>query len=320
VVIPENTAAIVTDGGGIASMSVEPGYFTFRNDGQPSVFAGSGLGKSLIQQSWERFKFGGQPSQQQLLYFVNLREVRNIGFGTPGPLPYRDYSLVPPGSTQAPVLRLKARGLFSVRVSDPIQFFRTFAPANQQSYSLANDAARAQLVQEFITSFQAALQSLSRTSDIASLASRGPELVAALTSNEGPGSSWIERFGLEIVSAAVSAIEYDQASRELMDKYNQGLLLGGPIGNAYTQTTVADSAFAAAEAGGSEGLVGIALGVGAIGGTLSGITQPDSTPQQVAQPVSDPVVLLAQLKAMLDQGLITQEQFAEKRQEVLNRM
>ena len=122
------------------------------------------------------------------------------------------------------------------------------------------------------------------------------------------------------MSAAVSAIEYDQASRELMDKYNQGLLLGGPIGNAYTQTTVADSAFAAAEAGGSEGLVGIALGVGAIGGTLSGITQPDSTPQQVAQPVSDPVVLLAQLKAMLDQGLITQEQFAEKRQEVLNRM
>jgi membrane protease subunit (stomatin/prohibitin family) len=320
VVVPENTAVIITDGGGIASMSTEPGYFIFRNDGQPSVFAGSGIRKSLIQQSWERFKFGGQPGQQQLLYFVNLREIRNVGFGTPGPLPYADYSLVPPGSAQAPVLRLKARGLFSVRVADPIRFFRTFAPANRLSYTLADDAARAQLSQEFITAFQAALQSLSRTTDIASLASRGPELVATLSSDGGPGGAWIERFGLEIVSAAVSAIEYDQASRELMDKYNQGLLLGGGIGNAYTQTTVADSALAAAQAGGSEGLVGIALGVGSIGGTLSGITQPESPSAPAVQSDSDPVALLAQLKAMLDQGLITQEQFAQKRQEVLNRM
>lgn len=63
VVAPENTAVIITDGGGIASFSTEPGYFVFRNDGQPSMFNGSGIRESLIRQSWERFKFGGQPSQ-----------------------------------------------------------------------------------------------------------------------------------------------------------------------------------------------------------------------------------------------------------------
>jgi membrane protease subunit (stomatin/prohibitin family) len=181
IAVPENTAVIITDGGGIASVSAEPGYFIFRNDGQPSVFAGRGFRKSLIDQSWERFKFGGTPGQQQLIYFVNLREIRNLKFGTPGPLPYKDFSLVPPGSAQAPVLRLKARGQYSVRVVDPIRFFRNFLPSSIRSYSLADQAAASQLTQEFITAFQAAVQSLSRTTDIASLATHSPELATALT-------------------------------------------------------------------------------------------------------------------------------------------
>ncbi|WP_421735978.1 SPFH domain-containing protein [Cellulomonas sp.] len=317
IAVPENTAVIITDGGGIVSASTEPGYFVFRNDGQPSIFAGSGPRRSLLTQSWERLTFGGQPGQQQLVSYVNLRELRNLPFGTPGPLPYKDLSLVPPGSSQAPVLRLRARGRYSVRVVDPIRFFRTVLPPNVRSYTLADDAARAQLTQEFITTFQGALQALSRTTDIASLAAHGPELAAEMTSTGGPAGSWIERFGLEVVGVAVSTIEYDQASRDLMDKYNKGVLLGGGIGNAYAQATVADSALAMAEGGpGGAGMAGLALGLGAIGGTVSGLTQP-SAPAPAAV---DPVAVLSQLKAMLDQGLISQEQYAAKQGEVLGRM
>ncbi len=315
IAVPENTAVIITDGGGIVSVSTEPGYFVFRNDGQPSMFTGSGFRRSLITQSWERFRFGGAPGQQQLVYFVNLREIRNQKFGTPVALPYKDFSLVPPGSSQAPVLRLKARGQYSVRIVDPIRFFRNFLPSNVRSYSLADNAANSQLTQEFIAAFQAAVQSLSRTTDIASLAAHGPELATALTNEGGPEGSWIERFGLEVVGVAISAIAYDPASRELMDKYNKGVLLGGGVGNAYAQATVADSALAMAESGeGGAGMMGLAMGVTAIGGTVSGLTQP------AASAPSDPVAVLGQLKTMLDQGLITQEQYAAKQQEVLGRM
>ncbi|RYC05656.1 SPFH domain-containing protein [Nocardioides zhouii] len=316
VVVPENTAVIITDGGRIVSLSTEPGYFVFRNDGQPSVFSGIGVYQALVRESWERFKFGGQPSQQQLIYYVNLREMRNLRFGTPGLLPYKDFSLVPQGSSQAPVLRLRARGQYSVRVVDPLRFFCNFLPANTQFYSLAEEAASGQLRQEFLTAFQAALQALSRTTDIASLASHGPQVAAELTNGDGPGGSWLKRFGLEVVAAAISAIEYDEASRELMDKYNKGLMLGGGIGNAYTQTTIADSALAMAEGGeGGAGMMGLAMGLGAVGGTVSGLHQPTTAPAQ-----SDPVAVLGQLKAMLDQGLITPEQYAAKQQEVLGRM
>lgn len=321
IVVPENTAVIITDGDGIASVSTEPGYFVFRNDGQPSIFNGAGLRETLIRQSWQRFKFGGQPSQKQLIYYVNLREIRNLPFGTPGPLPYKDFSLVPEGSGQAPVLRLKARGQYSVRVVDPIRFFRTFLPANARYYSLADETSNSQLRQEFITAFQAALQSLSRTTDIASLASHGPELAAALTNEGGPEGSWLERFGLEVVAAAISAVEYDKASRELMDKYNKGLMLGGGIGNAYTQTTIADSAMAMGQSGeGGAGMMGLAMGLGAIGGTAAGLTQPTTPVGAAPAPQGDPVAVLGQLKAMLDQGLITPEQYAAKQQEVLGRM
>lgn len=317
IAVPENTAAIITDGGSIVSVSTEPGYFVFRNDGQSSMFTGSGVRGSLISQSWERFKFGGESGQQQLIYFVNLKEVRNQKFGTPGPLPYKDFSLVPPGSTQAPVLRLRARGQFSVRIVDPIRFFRNFLPSNVRSYTLADSTANSQLTQEFITAFQAAVQSLSRTTDIASIAAHGPQLAAALTNEAGPDGSWIERFGLEVVTVAISAVEYDQASRDLMDKYNKGVLLGGGVGNAYTQTTVADAAMAMGENGaGAEGLIGLAMGLGSIGGTMSGMAQPTAA----APAQTNPTDVLGQLKTMLDQGLITADQYATKQQEILDRM
>lgn len=321
IAVPEGSAVIITDGGRIVSVSTEPGYFVFHNDGQPSLFTGSGLRSSLIKQSWERLKFGGQPGQQQLIYYVNLREIRNLGFGTPSPLAYKDYSLVSPGSTQAPVLRLRARGQYSIQVVDPIRFFRTFLPANVLSYSLSDSAASAQISQEFVTAFQAAIQSLSRTTDIASIAAHGTELAAALTSEGGSNGSWLERFGLVVVGVAILAIEFDETSRELVDKYNKGVLLGGAIGNAYTQTTIADSMLAVANNGdGAAGMLGIAMGTGAVAGTLSGLTQPIDTSSVEPPSSTDPVIVLGQLKAMLEQGLISPEQYASKQREILSRL
>jgi membrane protease subunit (stomatin/prohibitin family) len=322
ITVPENTALIVTDGGRIVSVSTEPGYYVFRNNGQPSLFAGSGVYSSLIHQTWERLKFGGEPAQHQRGYFVNLREIRNVGFGTPAPMPYRDFSLVVPGSSQAPVLRLRARGQYSLQVVDPIRFFQDFLPPNTTSYSLADPGAKAQLTNEFVTAFQAALQSLSRTTDIASLASHGPALASALSNGSGPGDSWLQRFGIEVVNAAVSAIEYDQESRELMDSYNKGTLLEGVVGNAYAQATVADAALATGESGsGGDGMIGLAMGLGSIGGTLTGLTQPAApAAADGGTTQGDPVAVLAQLKAMSDQGLITPEQYATKQQEILDRM
>jgi hypothetical protein len=59
------------------------------------------------------------------------------------------------------------------------------------------------------------------------------------------------------------------------------------------------------------GMMGVATGVGAFGGAMSGMEQPvDSSPGP------DPVAILAQLKAMFEQGLVTADQYAAKQEEV----
>ena len=96
---------------------------------------------------------------------------------------------------------------------------------------------------------------------------------------------------------------------------------GGVVGNAYTQTTIADSVMAVANSGdGSAGMLGVAMGVGAIGGTVSGLAQPVASTAPASPAQTDPVAVLGQLKAMLEQGLITPEQYAAKQQEILSRM
>lgn len=59
-------------------------------------------------------------------------------------------------------------------------------------------------------------------------------------------------------------------------------------------------------------MVGLAMGLGAMGGTVAGFTQPTAS--------TDPFIVLRQAKDLLDQGRITPERFAAKQQEVLRLM
>jgi hypothetical protein len=67
-------------------------------------------------------------------------------------------------------------------------------------------------------------------------------------------------------------------------------------------------------------MLGVAMGVGTIGGTVSGLSQPVAPTAPDALAPTDPVAVLGQLKVMLEQGLITPEQYVAKQQEVLSRM
>lgn len=313
--VPENTALIITDQNKIRDVVVEPGEYVVDDKEAPSIFAGDGLIKSLISESFARFKFGGQPSKEAIAYFVNLKEIRGLAFGTPGPITYKDYSLAPAGSTKAPVLRLVARGRYSIKIVDPVVFVKNFLPSGVARYQADDEKATDQLFSEFITTFNATLNSLSKTIEIADLPAHGPQLAKAMSEEKGPEGSWIERWGIEIVAVGVEAVEYDGQSQRLMDQYNTGLMMQGNVGNAYAQTTLANAAMAAGESGGGAGMMGVGVGMGAMGTVVAGMQQPTDANQ-----ATDPTLALKQAKDLLDQGLITQEQFETKQKEILSRM
>ena len=84
IVVPEGTALITMQDGAITGLIAEPGGFEFRSDdpNSRSFFSGDGIIASTIKSSWDKFKFGGQATSQQLAFYVNLKEIPNNKFGT----------------------------------------------------------------------------------------------------------------------------------------------------------------------------------------------------------------------------------------------
>src|SRR5699024_9532663 len=91
-IISAGSQILVLQGYGLITVDVcratglitEAGGYEF-SDSSPdarSVFAGDEVLASTVGTSWERFKFGGRPSSQQLAFYVSLKEIPNTRFGT----------------------------------------------------------------------------------------------------------------------------------------------------------------------------------------------------------------------------------------------
>lgn len=315
VYVPENTAAIIFNEGGLTDVITEPGGFTV-TDGEPSIFTNSDLADgldALIHESWERFKFGGQPAAQKAIVYVNLREIRGNKFGTPGPLVYND-------AFYGADLEVLARGQYTIKIKDPIRFLKEFVPANTTYYSFADDAATSQLFAEFIAQFNASLNGLSATYRISQLPAQSLILANAITGGAEDTNGWLRRFGLSIEKIAIESIEFSQDSRELVKQFNTNRMSTMAFANIPT-----DAANVAAQQKIAQGVENHGLGDGGglmLGANIAGtMGNPMATPAQSSAPVApSPVEKLKQLKEMLDVGLISQTDFDTKKAEILSEM
>ena len=83
-----NTMMLLIDGGKIVDYCAQEGYYKVSLSSAPSLFNGE-FGDAL-KDTWERFKFGGTPSSNQKVYYINLSEIKGIKFGTKNPVNYFD--------------------------------------------------------------------------------------------------------------------------------------------------------------------------------------------------------------------------------------
>ena len=128
--IPENTAAFIFSQNSIENIITTPGAYEYQ-EGEDSVFNGDGFKNSVFEQVKDRIKFGGMPSAQKQIAFVNLREIRNIKFGTRGPQVYNDlYYGVD--------LEIYAYGSFTIKVMNIEKFVKEFLPPNVNLYSFGD--------------------------------------------------------------------------------------------------------------------------------------------------------------------------------------
>ena len=324
--VPENTAAFIFSQSGIEDVITKPGGYEYR-DGQLSVFDKqsrdeSGIVKTLFNQTAQRIGFSGMSADDKRVSFVNLRELRGIKFGTRGPLAYNDLYY----ETD---LEVYAYGLFSIKIVEPAAFVRNFLPANARSYSFNDFESRSQLVAEFLHSFIVALNSLSTECRISQLPSQAGKIVDQIRSEGENAGTWRQRFGIELCGVAIENIEFSDDSRELVHNYSEKKMsvrayegVSTQAGNMAAQQMIAEGVRENGLGDGGNMLFGLGLAgslnpQNASQATEAAAPAKDVDARPAAPSVDDQVETLKKLKELVDMGILTPEEFAAKKKQLL---
>lgn len=324
--VPENTAAFIFSQSGIENVITKPGGYEYR-DGQLSVFDKqsrdeSGIVKTLFNQTAQRIGFSGMSADDKRVSFVNLRELRGIKFGTRGPLAYNDLYY----ETD---LEVYAYGLFSIKIVEPVAFVRNFLPANVGSYSFNDLESRSQLVAEFLHSFIVALNSLSTECRISQLPSQAGKIADQIRSEGENAGTWRQRFGIELCGVAIENIEFSDDSRELVHNYSEKKMsvrayegVSTQAGNMAAQQMIAEGVRENGFGDGGNMLFGLGLAGSLNPQNASQATEEaahakDVDARPAAPSVDDQVETLKKLKELVDMGILTPEEFAAKKKQLL---
>ena len=309
IVVPEGYGLLLFQDGKITGFVAEPGGYEWRSDdiNSKSIFAGDGIVSPLIMQSWERFKFGGQPGSQQAAFYVSLKELPDNRFGTQSEIYWDDAFL----NTQVGAI---TRGSYTLKIVDPILFVKNFVPASYLQpgqvfdFTDLDNAAAAQLFNEVVGSLAPAFSLYSndpsKGNRITKLQQDSVGFAKSLSDAVENAYQWKSERGLAIVKTAIVSIEYDANTKELLKTVQRADALSGARGNSNLQASVAQGIQSAGENGGAAGMMGIGMASGMMG--IGNMQQPVAP---AAPAADDPVAKLKKAKEMLDLGLITQQDY-----------
>jgi len=310
IVVPEGYGLLLFQDGAITGFVAEAGAYEWRSDdlNSKSIFAGDDLVDSLVKQSWERFKFGGQPGSQQAAFFVSLKELPDNRFGTQSEIYWDDGFL----NTQVGAV---TRGSYTLKIVDPILFVKNFVPASYlQSnkvfdFTDMDNAAASQLFNEVVGSLAPAFSLYtndpSKGNRITKLQQDSVGFAKSLSDAVENAYQWKSDRGLAIVKTAIVSIEYDPNTRELLKTVQRADALSGARGNSNLQASVAQGMQSAGETGGAAGIMGLGMASGMMGG-IGSMQQPVAPPAPAAD---DPIAKLKKAKEMLAMELITQADY-----------
>lgn len=255
----DNQFMILVDGGKIVDYTAEPGYYTINNSALPSMLNGQ-FGDSLSE-AFKRFKYGGQTPTKQKVYFINLQEIKGIKFGTRQPVNYFD-------SFYNAELFLRAHGTYSIKITNPLQFYAEAIPKNTDQVEI--DEINEQYLSEFLEALQSAINQMSadgiRISFVSSKARELGKYMAGILDEE-----WNQMRGMEVQAVGIS-ISYNEESQKLINLRNEGAMLSDPtIREGYVQAAAARGLEAAGSNanGAMAGFMGMGM-AGNIGGSIVG--------------------------------------------------
>ncbi|MBC7750276.1 MAG: SPFH domain-containing protein [Candidatus Saccharibacteria bacterium] len=290
----------------------------FVNEGQVADVFSPGLHTLTTQtlpvltnlKNWD--KLFASPFKSDIFFFSTRLQL-GCKWGTAQPITLRDKDF--------DMVRLRAFGMYSYQIEDAKAFYQEITGANP-SYS--NQQVEPQLRNLIVSNISSGIASsgIPFLDLAANQGVMGEQLKQTMT-------PLFARYGLKLDAFVVENISLPEDLQKAIDtRISMGMM--GDL-NKFTQYQVAASIPLAAQNEG--GLAGIGAGMAAgfgmgqiMTGAIQNATQANQTPQVVPTPVQatpaaappvDLVARLSQLKALLDQGLITQVDFENTKGDIL---
>jgi membrane protease subunit (stomatin/prohibitin family) len=274
-----NQFMMVLDGGKVVDFTAEEGYYTVNNSSMPSLFSG-GFGDAL-KETFNRIKYGGVTPTSQKVYYVNLQEIKGIKFGTRNAINYFD-------AFYNAELFLRAHGTYSIKISNPLQFYAEAIPRNLDRVDIED--INEQYLSEFLEALQSAMNQMSVDGiRISHVTSKGSELSRYMSTVLDEG--WKQMRGFEVQAVGLASISYDEESRKMIDMRNKGAMLGDPsIREGYVQGSIANGLEAAGSnpAGAAATFMGMGVGMQAGGGFMGTASQANLQQMQQQQQAQAP--------------------------------
>ncbi len=278
IIVEENTCMLTIDNGKITNVVTEPGQYKLDNSSAPSIFAGN-IKESALELI-RRFTYGGTPSVEQRVVYINLQKLPGIPYGTGKPVPYFD----PKYNTS---IDLCFYGSFEIQVPDAeyaVKFYQQIASKGVEAGDMmvADIFRDEQYKNEFL---QAMMVSLSKLSDQGVAYSQISGHLDTITQGvqDATVDNWQERGFLVTNIGFGGAVTLSPESKELLkDRLKADTMLGADTQRAMMATSLARGIEAA---GSNEGgaMMGV-MGMNAMMNTGSNIMgQMDMAVQQQAQ-------------------------------------
>ena len=248
IAVADGQCMIIVEQGKVVEVCAEPGEFTYNSSTEPSIFAGS-LGTSILdtfKTIGKRFTYGGDTGKDQRVYYFNIKEIIGNKFGTPNPVPYKDWGHplmnARTNSYIAMSVKVKCFGTYTFQITDPFMFMSKIAGlAEVYRKDELVDQMRAEVIGAF-SNVMNGLGSDKYKIEVLELPNKTDEIKDIM--DQEVFDQPIRDRGIKLVSFIVESLTLDEESEDKIDKYEIG-------GDAYQQQGNLVSAY-------SEGVVGAA--------------------------------------------------------------
>lgn len=299
--VRDSQLAVFVDEGKIADV-FHPGLHTLSTQTLPVL---------TYLKNWD--KFFESPFKSDV-YFYSTRLQLDRKWGTPNPITLRD--------PEFGIVRLRAFGIYSYRITDPKVFYTEVA-GTRELYTV--DDLDGQLRNTIIASLTDAVASANIP--FIDLASKQLSIGDKLKDAMHPVFA---RYGLTLDSFIVENVSLPEELQKVLDQ-RISMNIVGDMGKLTQYNTAQSIPLAAQNEGGMAGMgagvgAGIAMGqamASAVGQAMNSVTATPSA--STAAPADtetseDPLAIIEKLHTLKEKGILSEEEFAAKKTELLKKL